>query len=60
MNREPFFELDHLHVLQTDSGVDGAVDDRFGYVHSAADGGVVVGGHAVVLGEFVDLDLAVC
>lgn len=57
MAREPFFQLDHLDVLESDAGVDGAVDDGFGYVHSAADGGVVVRGHAVVLGEFVDLDL---
>lgn len=54
---EPFFELDHLHVLETDAGVDFAFDDGFADVHAAADGTVVVGRHSVVFGEFVDLDL---
>lgn len=57
MGGEPFGKFDHLYVLQADAGVDVAADDGLGDVHAAADGGVVVGGHAVVLGEFVDLDL---
>lgn len=52
---EPFGEFDHLDVLEADSGVDFAFDDGFGDVHAAADGGVVVWGHAVVGGELVDL-----
>lgn len=56
---EPFSELDHLDVLEADTRVNIAADDGFGYVHAAPDGGVVVGGHAVVFGEFVDLDLGV-
>jgi hypothetical protein len=54
---EPLFELDHLHILEPDAGVDVFVDDGFGDVHAAADGGVVRGRHAVVRGELVDLDL---
>ena len=54
---QPVGQLDHLHVLETDSGVDFAADDGLGDVHAAADGGVVVSGHSVVLGELVDLDL---
>lgn len=54
---EPLFELDHLHVFEADAGVDLLVDDGFGDVHAAADGGVVRGRHAVVRGELVDLDL---
>jgi hypothetical protein len=54
---QPLLELDHLDVLKTDTAVDGALDDGLGDVHAATDGGVVVGGHAVVLGELVDLDL---
>ena len=54
---QPVGQLDHLHVLETDSGVDLAADDGLGDVHAAADGGIVVSRHAVVLGEFVDLDL---
>lgn len=55
---EPFLELDHLHVFKPDAGVDRAVDDGAGNVHAAAYGGVVGGRHAVVAGEFVDLNLA--
>jgi hypothetical protein len=57
---EPFFQFDHLHVLEADAGVDFAVDDGAGDVHAAADGGVVGWRHAVVGGEFVDLDLVAC
>lgn len=55
--REPLFQLDHLHVLEADAGVDLLVDDGFGDIHAAADGGVVIGSHAVVGGELVDLNL---
>jgi hypothetical protein len=51
-------QFDHLDVFETDARVDGAVDDGFGDVHTAADGGVVGGCHTVMGGEFVDLDLA--
>lgn len=54
---EPLGQLDHLHVLETDTGVDVAADDGLGDVHAAANGSVVVGSHAVVLGELIDLDL---
>lgn len=57
LRAQPFFELDHLHVLQADAGVDLAFDDGFGDIHATANGGVVVGSHAVVFGELVDLDL---
>jgi hypothetical protein len=55
---EPLLELDHLHVLQADAGIDLALDDSLGHVHAAADRGVVVGRHPVVGGQLVDLDLA--
>ena len=55
---EPLLKLDHLDVLKSDTGVDGALDDGLGDVHAAAHGGVLVGRHAVVAGELVDLDLA--
>lgn len=55
---EPLLELDHLHVLQADAGVDLALDDGLGHVHAAAHRGVVRGGHPVVRGQLVDLDLA--
>lgn len=55
---EPLLELNHLDVLESDTGVDGALDDGLGDVHAAADGGVLIGSHAVVSGELVDLDLA--
>ena len=57
LDGEPFFELDHLHILETDAGVDFAFDDGFADVHAAADGAIVVGRHSVVLCEFVNLDL---
>jgi hypothetical protein len=57
---EPLLKLNHLNVLETDTGVDIAVDDGLGDIHAAADGGVVGRGHAVVLGELVDLDLLQC
>lgn len=57
LRREPFFQLHHLDVLEADAGVDFLVDDGFGDVHAAADGDVVIGCHAVVGGELVDLDL---
>jgi hypothetical protein len=55
---KPLLELDHLHVLESDARVDGALDDGLGDVHAAAHGGVLVGRHAVVLRELIDLDLA--
>lgn len=55
---EPLLELNHLDVLESDTGVDGALDDGLGDVHAAANGGVLVGRHTVVPGELVDLDLA--
>lgn len=55
---EPLLELDHLDVLESDTGVDGALDDGLGDVHAAAHGGVLIRSHAVVAGELVDLDLA--
>ena len=57
LRREPLFQLDHLDVFEADAGVDFLVDDGFGDVHAAADGGVVVWCHAVVGGELVDLNL---
>ena len=41
LRREPFGELHHLHVFEADAGVDCAACDGAGYVHAAADGGVV-------------------
>lgn len=58
LRREPLLELDHLHVLQADAGVDLALDDSLGHVHPAADSGVVRRGHPVVGGKLVDLNLA--
>lgn len=58
LGSEPLLKLDHLDVLQTNAGVNGALDNGLGDVHAAAHGGVVVGGHAVVRGQLVDLDLA--
>lgn len=58
LSGEPLLELDHLDVLQTDAGIDGALDDGLGDVHAAAHGGVLVGRHAVVRCQLVDLDLA--
>lgn len=55
---KPLLQLDHLDVLQANSGVNVAVDDGLGDVHAAANGGVVGGSEAVVRGELVDLDLA--
>lgn len=55
---KPLLKLDHLDVLKSDTGVDGALDDGLGDVHAAADGGILVGRHAVVASELVDLDLA--
>lgn len=55
---EPLLQLNHLDVLKSDTGVDGALDDGLGDIHAAAHGGVLVGRHAVVAGELVDLDLA--
>jgi hypothetical protein len=55
---EPFLEFDHLHVLKADAGVDFARDDGASHVHSDADGLIVGGRHAVVRGQFVELDLA--
>jgi len=55
--RKPLLQLDHLHVLEANTGVDRAFDDSFGDVHAAADGSVVFWGHAVVFGQLVDLDL---
>lgn len=54
---QPLFELDHLDVLETNTGVNVAADDGLGDVHTAADGSVVVRGHAVVFGELIDLNL---
>lgn len=55
---KPLLQLDHLDVLQANSGVNVAVDDGLGDVHAAANSGVVGGSEAVVRGELVDLDLA--
>lgn len=55
---EPLLELDHLDVLQADAGVDVAVDDGARHVHAAPHGRVVLGRHAVVRRQLVDLDLA--
>lgn len=54
---EPMFKLNHLDVLEADAGVDGAFDNGFGDVHATADSRVVGWGHAVMGGQFVDLDL---
>lgn len=58
LGSEPLLQLDHLDVLEADAGVDGAGDDALGHVHADAHGGVVGGGHAVVGGQLVELDLA--
>lgn len=58
LRAQPFLEFDHLDVLESDARVDFAFDDGFGHVHAAAHGRVVFGAHAIVGGEFVDLDLA--
>ena len=58
MGLEPFLQLNHLHVLQSDPGVDVTADNGFGYVHAAPHRRVVGGRHAVVRGQLVDLDLA--
>lgn len=58
LTSEPLLKLNHLDVLKTDAGVDLALDDSLGDVHAAANSSVVIGGHAVVRGELVDLDLA--
>lgn len=55
---EPLLKLDHLDVLESDTGIDGTLDDGLGDIHTTANGGVLVGSHAVVSGELVDLDLA--
>jgi hypothetical protein len=60
LGSEPFLELHHLHILKANPRVDLAVDDGARDVHAAAYGGVVGGGHAVVRGELVDLDLVRC
>lgn len=54
---EPLFELDHLDVLESDAGMDAALDDRLGDVHSASDCLVVSGLHAIMLGQFINLNL---
>ena len=54
---QPLGQFDHLHILQTDAGINITTDDGLGNVHAATDGGVVVRSHAVVLGELVDLNL---
>ncbi|KAI6764615.1 hypothetical protein HG531_012502 [Fusarium graminearum] len=58
LSSEPLLELNHLDILQADTGVNLAFDDGLGDIHTAAHSGVVLGGHAVVRGEFVNLDLA--
>lgn len=55
---QPLLKLDHLHVLQANAGVDLALDDGLGYIHPAADCGVVRRSHPIVGGKLVDLDLA--
>ncbi|OSS51148.1 hypothetical protein B5807_04240 [Epicoccum nigrum] len=58
LGREPLLQLDHLHVLEADAGVDGARGDALGHVHAHAHRRVVGRGHAVVRGQLVELDLA--
>jgi len=55
---QPLGQLDHLHVLEADTGVDVTADDGLGHIHAAAHSGVIIGSHAVVLGELINLDLA--
>lgn len=57
LGSQPVGQLDHLHVLQANTGGNVATDEGLGNVHAAADGSVVLGSHAVGLGEFVDLNL---
>lgn len=54
---KPFLKFDHLDVFEADSGIDGTIDDAFGYVHSAANGGVLIRSHTIVFGKLVNLDL---
>ena len=54
---EPLLELDHLNILQSDAGVNAALDDPLGDVHSTSDGLVVGRLHPVVLCQFINLDL---
>lgn len=51
-------QLNALNVLESDTSVNVASDDGSRDVHADADGRVLLGSHAVVLGELVDLDLA--
>lgn len=55
---KPFLELDHLHVLESNPGIDLAADDGFRHVHPAPHRRVVRGRHAIVRGQLVNLDLS--
>lgn len=58
LGREPFLKLYHLDILQTNAGINLTADDGFGHVHAATNRSIVLGGHAVVRSQFVNLDLA--
>lgn len=55
----PFFQLDALNILESDSGIDSSVDDAAADVHADSDGGVVGGQHSVPFGQFVNLSRVV-
>lgn len=58
LRSEPLGQLDHLDILQTNTSVNGTIDDGLGDVHAATDSSVVIGSHAIVSGKLVDLNLA--
>lgn len=58
LRREPLLEFHHLHVLETDAGINVTFNNGLGDVHATTDSSVVRGRHAVVRGKFIDLDLA--
>jgi hypothetical protein len=58
LGHKPLLELNHLYVLESDTGVDLAGDDAACDVHANTNGRVVLRRHAVVRSQLVKLDLS--
>lgn len=58
LGSKPLLQLNHLHVLEADTGVNLPLHNGLGDVHAAADGRVIGGSQAVVRSELIDLNLA--
>ena len=56
---KPLFQFKHLDIVKTNTCMDATFNDSFRDVHSASDGLIVGGLHAIVFGQFIDLDLVI-